>query len=196
MSTSTDSDNLDQDNIDRGSDNDSDQEKNIDYDVEFESDDGDPFVNEIADEPAMTYENKSKTFQWTSIPSNRSAKNVQYDSSTKGFQVDLSTIRTPKAAFLEYMDTFLLENICRFTNAEAIYANNSTFKSITPTSLLAWLAILINAGRTKSRGINVEELWSTDPVYGTLFYRAVMSRNQYQSIFRFRSFSHKQVGRL
>lgn len=87
------------------------------------------------------------------------------------------------------MDKFLLEKICRFTNAEAHHAKYDSFENLTPTSLLGWLAILINAGRAKARGINVEKLWSADPVYGTMFYRAVMSRNQYQSIFRYTYFT-------
>lgn len=169
----------------------SDQEKGIDYNVEFESDEGDPFVIESEDESTTVYENKSKTFQWTSVPPKKTAGIVPYDPSSKGFLVDLSTIKTPKSAFLQYMDTFLLEHICRYTNAEAKYAKDTKFEPMTPTSFLAWLAILINAGRTKAKGINVDELWSTDPVYGTLFYRAVMSRHQYESIFRYIFFFQK-----
>lgn len=79
----------------------SDQENSVDYEIEVESDEGDPFSEESDDYSLfITYENKSKTFQWKSLPQKIKQTNVQQNPSSKGFQMDLSMIKSPKSAFL------------------------------------------------------------------------------------------------
>lgn len=159
------------------------EEGELDYDLDFEEDEGHPFA--FDDQELETiFESKDKTYSWSNIPPAQAQFQPAFDPSDKGFKNDLSKIRTPKDAFLQYMDEDLLDKICEFTNAEAAAASDSTFQPVVRQSLLAWIAVLVNAGRAKARNLNCDELWSTDPVNGVLFYRAVMSKNRYKAILR------------
>lgn len=181
----------------------------IDYDLEDEVEEPLPFSDEDTEDNDENQErlfyNKPENVAWTAAYHSTGWHETRqkFDSCEKGFTVDASKICTPKDAFLEFVDDNMLKLLINFTTAEAEAAGDVSFKSVDKDLFLAWLACSINAGLFGSNHTSLDALWTTDSVNGTGFYRAVMSKHQYEAICRHIRFDDsvarrtpRQVGQL
>lgn len=162
----------------------------VEYDLEEEVEEPLPFgdddsADEEGVEERLLY-NKAENVAWSTVYRSTGwhESRTKFDPKVKGFSVDASEIRTPKDALLQFVDDVMVDLIVRYTNAEAEAAGDSDFKPIDADMFFAWLACSLNAGLFGANHIGVDALWTTDSVNGTGFYRAVMSKKQYQAICR------------
>lgn len=168
-----------------------DSDEEIEYEIEDEIEEPLPFdpsgENDLAEaEEELIYQNKSETMEWSNIYTSTGWNESRRKHDDPGkFCIDPAKIRTPKEAFMEFVDTHMLELITSFTNAEAAASKDPTFKPVTSDELLGWLSCSITAGLMGSNHTDLRALWTTDPVYGSGFYRSVMSLERYKSIARF-----------
>ncbi|XP_039444771.1 piggyBac transposable element-derived protein 4-like [Culex pipiens pallens] len=167
-----------------------------DYDIDDEIDEPFPWDlesdqednNEEEEEEAeRIYLNKAQDMEWTSkFHETGWDKNRQKFSESEGsFNVDPMKIRTPKDAFVEFVDAEMLESITKYTNAEAVAAGDSKFKPVSSDEFLAWMSCSVAAGLMGANHTGARALWTTDTVYGSGFFRSVMSLERYQAICKY-----------
>lgn len=159
---------------------DSSEEELNDVDVEDEDDEEFPFDDESADEDFV---GRSSEFRW-SAKEPAMSNLVVFDDSKTGFQTDFSKIKTPKDAFLQFLDESIIKMVCEFTNAEA-KSREPDFRPIDMVEFLGWISLLVRAGESHQNRTHINVLWTSDSVYEQPFFQTVMSRTRYQQIFKF-----------
>lgn len=180
-------------------------EVRIEYDIDDEVDEPLPFSdnddgdeNNGDEEEERLFLNKAENMVWSTKyrSTGWNENRDKFDHSKSKFNINAGRIRSPKEAFMEFVDKDMLDMIVRFTNSEALAANDTKFKPLCVDELLAWLACSMVAGLMGANHTSVRYLWTTDPVYGTRFFRAVMSLERYQLICRYIRFDDSVARRL
>lgn len=143
--------------------------------VDLEND----FFENLVDDDSNIYTSKCGTIEWTSnskqgpIVMENLAENVE----DFKFLIDIRQVKSPKDAFSVFWDDKVLETICKFTNNEA--KSDENFKPLGKTELLAWMGIVIAAGKNHDSKTRLKDMWSSDEMTRRLFYSAVMGRHRY-----------------
>lgn len=157
----------------------SDEEESTVGDIEDEEDEELPFTDAEDEE----YIGRSSEFKWSSKEPTVS-KLRDFDESKVGFKIDFRKINSPKDALLQFLDLKLINNICKFTNAEA-KSRDPDSHPMDMAEFLGWISILVRAGETHQNLTHINVLWTSDAVYEQPFFPTVMSRSRYQPIFKY-----------
>lgn len=173
----------------------SDQESVGSYDLDS---DEESFEDDLfpVEEEEKVFLNKKGDFQWsTRRPANDQSSIGTSSKHDASFNIDLKSISSPLLAFLEVFDSEMLDKLVEYTNGEAKVQGDKRFTPVERCSILAWMGILINAGRLHANRVSIDELWTTDSVNGTIFYRATMSRQRFKEITRYVRFDDTRTRR-
>lgn len=135
----------------------------------------------LLEEIEEEYVSKCGSITWKSIPSesNEERKSTLVNRCPR-FNVNLNSIKTPKDAFLLYLDYSIIDLICKYTNAEG--SHNPKLMKVERDELLTWIGILLASGKNHDSKTHVREMWSSDEVTVRVFYSAVMSRDRYADL--------------
>lgn len=168
----------------------------IDFDLESEDEleEDHPFeISENAEEE-VEYSNKSGDFKWTSRPPAVCA--ASGCAVEKRFNIDLGTIQTPLDAFIHFIDMEIIDHIVKYTNAEGKAVEGEAFHEVDRETMMAWMGILINAGRMHAKSTTIEDFWSADSVYGVLYFRSIMSKQRFKEVMRYIRFDDSLSRRI
>ncbi|XP_058828335.1 uncharacterized protein LOC131688184 [Topomyia yanbarensis] len=148
----------------------------LEDDIPYDGTEEELFSSNMEDfgEDSDTYMSKCGTVKWDKYPPKNMV--VCDDDFECSFSIDFSAVKTPKDAFRLFFDDSIVADICMYTNAEGSY--DPSFAAITHDELLAWIAIVIAAGKNHDGKTHIKEMWSTDEVTRRLFYSAVMGRRK------------------
>lgn len=180
--------------MDCGSDSDG-EIPDVEYDIEDEVEEPLPWDVEAGGDAAVeddgekegVYLNKAQSMEWNSKyhGTEWNENRDKFQKPRDSFKVDPRKVRTPKDAFLEFVDAEMVQHITKFTNAEADASCDTGFKPVSGDEFLAWMACSIVAGLMGSNHISARALWTTDTVYGSGFFRSAMSLERYQAICKY-----------
>lgn len=129
------------------------------------------------------YVGRSSTFKWTTAePAVQDM--LQFDNAKAGFTDDFGKIKTPKDAFLEFLDPGIIDMVCEYSNAEG-RSRDPEFRQTNSVEFLAWISLLVRAGESHQNRTHINVLWTSDTVFGQPFFTTVMSRKRYQELFKY-----------
>lgn len=177
----------------------------VEYDIDDEVEEPLPFdsaadadEDEVIEKEEIMFLNKAKNMIWSSKyhPTGWNETRNKFQQTNGSFIINPASIRSPRDAFTEFVDGEMVQRIVDFTNAEALAAGDTLFKPVSEDELLAWLACSINAGLMGSNHTSLNALWTSDSVYGMVFFRAVMSLKRYQGINRYIRFDDSVARRI
>lgn len=120
---------------------------------------------------------KQNILRQDSGPTNHAKRNVKDDSVL--------------SAWLLYIDSTILNNIKKCTEAEAKRVLKNDTWSLPIDELLAFIAILYARGVSGAKGIDLHSLWSN--TWGLNFCKETMGRNRFCEILRFLRFDLKST---
>mgnify|MGYP004593395707 CR=1 FL=1 len=98
-------------------------------------------------------------------------------------------VESPEDAFRLFFDDSVIKIIVDATNNYAIGKIGAKWKQTTDVEILAYIGLLIEAGRSKNGIADYREFW--DPLYGSCLFRACMSKTRFCDISRFLRFDDK-----
>lgn len=175
-------------------------------DVDIESDfDGEldhmEVASEVDDEISITEsedDDNSEEFigkdgtQWSSVPNNigrTKARNIIRGSLNKVVLAPGQHVDCPSDAFALFITDDIISIIIKCTNLEAKSIIGQKWKKIDQIEMRAFIGMLLEAGLRKQGNTCIEDFW--DPLFGSIIFRACMSRDRFVSILRFLRFDDK-----
>ena len=107
----------------------SDSDSDIEYEIEGEVEESLPFdIDDDDIEAEEFFLNKAETIKWSSTYHSTGWNESRQQYEAEGsFNLDPAKIRSPKDAFLEFVDQEMLQLLVAFTNSEAAAVGDAFF---------------------------------------------------------------------